>query len=278
MKKAWLLAYVAAIIIAGCASDTSSDKAESRVYRKNSKQIDEASLNFYSLPSPLEIAYSINRTGIEYSPEMLHNPDISGRYSTVKAMALNLGIYGADLSYSLYFNKQQVAVRYMGAVKSLAGNLDISDLLSQERLKTFEDNLQDKEMLKKLVSQTFFHSDAFLKESNRSETAAMIMVGGWIESLYIACRLSGSKSDSNAELTGSIIEQSLVAQTTAGLLKTFNSKDIAYLTADVNKLILLFAAADKTKEKSIDNLPDNDSFSKLCSGVEEIRSRYTQLF
>ena len=48
------------------------------------------------------------------------------------------------------------------------------------------------------------NSNSFLKENDRAETAAIILVGGWLEGVYIATKIAKATS-SNKELVGIII-------------------------------------------------------------------------
>lgn len=275
MKKIFL--FLLAFCLIGCATDTST---KAPVRKRKSQTISNATLDFFSLPSPMELSYSLQRTGIGYAADILHNPDLGGRYSTILGQALNLGIYGADLSYSIYFDQQQVALSYMGCVKTLAQNLDVMDIVSDKRVKDLEDNLQDKEMLKKIVAKTFFHSDAFLKESNRSESAAMIMAGAWLEALHISTELSQGDANLNPNLTLCIMDQRLVLSTLQSLLKTFKeSQDSKKLLEGLAVLDEQFTLANQIYK--VDDLQTEEfqgAFKQICSTTDSLRTQYIKMY
>lgn len=281
MKKTLAIIISTAILTSGCWSDSTPKKVNVLKPKPRTENVKNVTLDYYSLPSPMEIASAIKKTGVGYEPKILHKSELGSRYSTNRAMALNLGIYGTDLSYSIYFDQQQEAMKYLGCVKNLASNLDISNVLSEAKIKTIEENIQDKEMLKKIISQTFFHSDAFLKENSRSETAAMIMFGMWIESMYISTQLTEGNINKNPALSQCIIEQQYVFETLIGLLKTLEkNNDINTISDEINQLGVEFDALTKninetTKDK---NKLESEDFNKLCTSIEKIRTDYTMLF
>ncbi len=282
------LIILTTLLTIGCSSDGNNNANNGNeklvAVRKQTSQKKthaKTTLDYYSLPSPMEIANAIQQTGVQYEPEILHQAEYGNRYTTTRAMAINLGIYGADLSYSIYFGQQQDAMKYMGCIKNLASNLDISNILTDDKLKSIEDNIQNKEVLKKIISQTFFHSDAFLKENRRSETAAMIMFGMWLESMYISAKLTDGDVTKNPELSQCIMEQQYVFETLIGLLATFEkNNDINTISTEINQLGVDFDAikqnADaKNEDKKISNA---ENFNKLCTSVEKLRTDYTMLF
>ena len=263
-------------VLTSCSTGTQDLKSKNDMRQEaKSKAMNAEGMSggdYYTLPSPLEIAYIIQTTGVEYNLEVLHRTELGVRYSTNRAAAINLGIYGADLSYSIYFNQQQVAVKYLDCIRALSTELDIADLVSQKRIKEIEDNIQNKEMLKKIVSQTFFHSDALLKESSRKSTAVMVAAGMWIESLYIASQLSRCNADNNPALTKSIIEQGLVLEDLFKMLSCFETtEDIDYLKEELQPVRESYIV--------IKNVASNENaFARLCDAVSKVRADFTQLF
>lgn len=272
-------------VLCGCGSSGTpyKTKKDMREAAKEKTSGHNEAAVYYTLPSPLEVAYIIQSTGVDYDLKLLHKTELGVRYSTNRAAAINLGIYGADLSYSIYFNQQQVALKYLDCIKDLSNNLDISDAKLQDKLKEMEENIQNRETLKKMVSQTFFHSDALLKESSRKQTAVMVAAGMWIESLYISTQLSYGEPNSNPRLSKSVIEQGLVFEDLYNMLSTFSSSsDIEYIKNELMPLKNSFKTINKqlgnTYLSSEKNKVDAKLFEKLCEAVKDVRNNFTQLF
>src|SRR5690606_37115825 len=55
---------------------------------------------FFSIPSPVEMAALIKEKGYRFDLSMLNKTENVDRYTGETRQAVNLGIYGADLSYA----------------------------------------------------------------------------------------------------------------------------------------------------------------------------------
>jgi len=278
---------VSAVLASGCGNAPQTgtqDKKELRDSAKVKASAYEGAMIYYLLPSPLEVAYIVENSGISYEPGVLHKTELGVRYSTTRSQAINLGIYGSDLSYSILFNQQQVALKYLNCIKELCSGLDVSDTTSVKKLREMEDNIHDKEKLKKIVAQTFFHSDALLKENSRRPTAIMIVAGMWIESLYIATELSGGDPQSNPSLTRCIVEQGLVFDDLVGMLSSVSGNDdIAYIKSKIEvigkdydniKNALGGSFVFTSEHVSVDAA----AYKRICDDIKMVRTEFTQLF
>ena len=286
-RQVYALVLVLSMLVCGCGSATQTGQHDKQSLRDSAKvkaASYERSLVYYSLPSPMEVAYIVENSGVDYEPGILHKTELGVRYSTTKSAAINLGIYGSDLSYSILFNQQQVALKYLDCIKELSSGLDISDKVSVNKLREMEDNIHDKDMLKKIVAQTFFHSDALLKESSRRPTAAMIVVGMWVESLYIATQLSGGSSATNPSLTRCIVEQGLVFDDLSGMLEAIpGNEDVAYVREKIRAIGSDYAELKESLGGSFafmsDNLKvDEALYKRICDDITAVRTDFTQLF
>lgn len=276
-----------AVLLAGCGGAPQTGTQTKQELRDSAKVKASAyggAMIYFSLPSPLEVAYIVENSGVSYEPGILHKTELGVRYSTNKSAALNLGIYGSDLSYSILFNQQQVAIKYLDCIKELSSGLDVSDSTSVKKLREMEDNIHDKEKLKKIVSQTFFHSDALLKESSRRPTAVMIVTGMWVESLYIATQLSEGKPDGNPALTRCIIEQGLVFDDLLGMLSSIQgNEDVSYVKEKVGVIGDDYAKIKAGLGGSLvftgEHLDvDGGLYKTLCDDIKAVRDDFTQLF
>jgi len=278
---------VAAVLLSGCGGAPqggTQTKQELRDSAKVKASTYGGAMIYYSLPSPLEVAYIVENSGVGYEPGILHKTELGVRYSTNKSAALNLGIYGSDLSYSILFNQQQVALKYLDCIKDLSSGLDVSDTTTIKKLRDMEDNIHDKEKLKKIVAQTFFHSDALLKENSRRPTAIMIVAGMWIESLYIATELSGGDPKTNPSLTRCIVEQGLVFDDLLGMLSSVSGNDdIDYIKGRIEVIgkdydSIKSALGGSFVFTSENVTVDATAYKRICDDIKAVRTEFTQLF
>ncbi|MBN2683380.1 MAG: hypothetical protein JXR58_12795 [Bacteroidales bacterium] len=257
-----VLTVVASITMATFLFSCSSDKKDDGNKGANNEidtteqnddlmnSMNQAKQVFYSLPSPIETAMLIKRAGAKYDESLLNPTTNAPNYMGNKSMALNLGIYSADLSFASLFDQTQTSIKYMSASKTLADNIGILNAISPEIMERLESNINQKDSIIDIISETFMNSNSFLKENDRAEIAAMILVGGWIEGLYIATQIA-KMTDSAEELIDRIIDQRLSLGTLIGLLEQYSedSKDIASVYEELLKLKEIFDKIEVTTSK-----------------------------
>jgi hypothetical protein len=205
-----------AVIIAGCGSDKQKGSGEefgldaSEISQDLLDDISDAKQIFYSLPSPLETAMLIKSAGASYNEELLNPVSNSTKYTTNKTMALNLGIYTTDLSFASLFDQTQTSIEYMNAAKVMADGLGILDAIDASTIERLEENINNRDMIMDIISETFMSSSSFLSENERPALASIVLVGGWVEGLYIATNLveEGAKLKEN-KLVERIVDQKL---------------------------------------------------------------------
>jgi hypothetical protein len=171
--------------------------------------IDKAKKIFYSLPSPLETAMLLKSAGISYDEQVLNDLGSVDKYSTNKSKAVNLGIYTTDLSFASLFDQPQTSLKYMDATKKLANEMGISDAVDEETMNRLKQNLNNRDIVMDVISETFLNTSAYLKENDQQAVAAMVLVGGWVEGLYIGTRMIGNNPVEGNKLVDRIAEQKL---------------------------------------------------------------------
>jgi hypothetical protein len=193
---------------------------------------------FHAAPSPMETASLIKRSGASFHADALNGADRASNYTTSDAQAINLGIYGADLSYATIFEENSTSLQYLEVIKSLSEKLGVDDVLSGEVMDEVEANRNDRAMLIDIVSDTFYELNERLKFNGQEDLAGLVVASGWVEGMYLATR---HLDEAPEELKARIAEQKLVLddvmrlcgsyeQTPAltGLLTSMQSIEAAY--------------------------------------------------
>lgn len=280
----------------GCASDSSKkDRVE---VDANDIVVDDAAKTgvqtarqiFYSLPSPLETAMILKRSGAQYNPEILNPVENISRYTTSKSMALNLGIYSTNLSYASLFDQTQASIKYMTVSKKLAEGLGILNAIDNSVIQRLEENVNNRDVIMDIISETFLNTNSILEENDRVAIGSLILVGGWLEGLYIATSLVDDFSSADNELVERIIDQKLSMATVIKLLEQHSENaDVNEVLKDINELNSIY---DKIQisVSQVEVITDNSStttlrsknvvtvspkvFSQLKDKVKEIRNKY----
>ena len=198
--------------------------------------------NIIKIVSPVEISDVIKTAGIQYNRTILNNPQ--NIYQTEFKQALNLGIYSTDLGYANINEQSRDALIYLTSVKKTADKLNLGDFIDVNKILGLAANKNNLNKLLEETSVTFENMSAYLQDQQKSNLAALIMVGGWLEILHITCQVA-QQQPNNDELTGRIVEQKLILGQLLQVLDNYKSDpNIANLSNDLNNLNGLFAKYD----------------------------------
>ncbi|MCK5136078.1 MAG: hypothetical protein KAR19_09855 [Bacteroidales bacterium] len=266
-------------------------EASGALDQETQEQLNIAKRVFYSLPSPLETAMLIKNAGAEYNEDLLNPTENTSQYITSKSKALNLGIYSTDLSYASLFDQTQATLDYIAAAKEMADGLNILDAINEETIQHLEDNINNRDVIIDIISETLMNSSSFLKENGLEATASVILVGGWIEGLYLATSLVGTAELEGNKLVERIVDQKLSLDIMVKLLEQSpEDEDAKTVLADVQALKVIFdqitieqgeVTVVEDPETNVTTLKSESSikitrdvFKALKSKVEEIRSSY----
>jgi hypothetical protein len=253
------------VLFSGCGSD--KQKRGSNEITLNETELEEDLLEginsakqiFYSLPSPLETAMLIKSAGATYNEELLNPVENTSSYTTNRSMALNLGIYTTDLSFASLFDQTQTSIKYMNAAKQMADGLGILDAIDNNTIERLEENINNRDVIMDIISETFMNSSSFLTENERPALASIVLVGGWVEGLYIATNLVGDAPIKDNKLVERIVDQKLSFEIVLKLLEdNKDNSDVAGLMSDLNDLKTSFDKITITHTK-IQVVPDEES-------------------
>ncbi len=196
----------------------------------------------FMMPSPMMIASMIQKSGSNYNKEMLNPVDRLSKYTESMKQAMNLGVYGADLGYITMYNNTPDALEYYKTVNTLADQLKITSSFDPALMKRFSDNIANKDSVMSLVGEAYRRSDNFLRESDQDHLAALILAGGWIESMYFALNTYKTNPAANQDMAVRIGEQKT---TSAGLVKLLRECE----KEEFKDLIVLMEALDAEYQK-----------------------------
>jgi hypothetical protein len=105
----------------------------------------------------------------------------------------------------------------------LAAELGIPDDKFLLSIKRIESNLTNKDSMIKIANELYATTENNLKANDRASAAALIIVGGWTEAMYIATNLL-SKHANDIELIDRISEQKYSLYNLIILLKKYDKE------------------------------------------------------
>jgi len=273
-----MVLILVACLFAGCKGGKKAPQEDLEVEIKDNAEIlqdiKQAERIFQALPSPLESAMLIKSAGARFEEKLLNPVSNVKNYVTNKAMALNLGVYTCDLSFASLYEQTQLLIDYMNAAKKMADGLGILKAIEQEDIDKLEENINNSEVIMDIVSQTFMNSNSYLEDNGQPATAAMVLVGGWIEGLFISTQLVDMNDFNGNKLVGRIIDQKLSIDILLNLLNSSKGNPaVDALMVQVGKLKTVF---DKIKIDTTPVRPEYDQTSKTTVLKSEIKTDMTK--
>jgi hypothetical protein len=274
-----LVVFLVASILLGCKSGGTKevrDDAVVDVPKDNAaayEDIRQAEKIFNALPSPLESAMLIKSAGARFDHSLLNSVGNVNSYATNKSMALNLGIYTCDLSFASLYEQTQLIIDYMNAAKKMADGLGILKAIEQSTIDRLEENINNTEVIMEIVSETFMNSNSYLEDNGQPAIAAMVLVGGWFEGLYISTQLVDMDDFNGNKLVGRIIDQKLSIDILISLLESSKGNPaVDELVEQVNKLKVVF---DKISITTSPVRPEFDKSSNTTILKSEVQTDMT---
>jgi len=156
---------------------------------KIEKSIEES---IYPLPTSAEVIKLLSDLEIGYMIGISNPIEKASTYLTSKSRAVNLGIYGADLSYATLYNMQQDIINYLNAVRVLANELSMSQIYDENLYTNLKNNFDNKDNLVALLTDAFNKTYGYLSENDQESLALLVVGSSWVEGMYITTHISES--------------------------------------------------------------------------------------
>ncbi len=188
-----LLAVCAGLFLTDCGSEKKSDTtteapAEESIIEKVEREFE------YPIPTSFEVTQLIQDADAGFVLGVTNDVNNADKYITEYSKALNLGIYGTDLSYATTYNRQQETMQFLQASRSLVDDLNITGAFSTEMADRIEANIENKDSLITIVTESFYNTYSYLNENGQDKLSLLVITGSVIEGLYITTQLLVSSS------------------------------------------------------------------------------------
>ncbi len=175
-----------------------------------------------SIPSPIETAYQIQKSGGEYNKSFLNSTQKREHYLTSTQQALNLGIYSADLAYINIYKSNDV-LNYLTVVSRISEDLGIGKFFDLQSMSELAKHDSDLDSLLQVTTDNFEMINNHLQEQEQSHLSVLMLTGGWLEGLHLIN--SVYKDKPSEELKERIGEQKIVLSQIVKLVKYFKGKN-----------------------------------------------------
>lgn len=271
-----LLAIVLSVtlVFSACQSGQKKDnKDENKTatsQKINKEELEQDVREFvYPLPTTFEVTEMLNRIGASYILTLSNQAENVDKYLTETKQALNLGVYGADLSYASTYNQKQQIVTYMEASRKLIDALNISGALPSDIIEQIEQNEDDKDKLVEIITNTFYNTYEYLNVNQRGSVSMLVLAGSWVEALYITTNIS-EDTYQNKEMVKIVMEQKSSLNKLLQLMKNYES-DVA--VAEVIEQLTPLAEIYNMVE---DNAISENQMNMIIDEVTKVRNDFVE--
>ena len=265
-----LLAAVFSIMIISCGNESNDQQNDDSDLIEETTVMEKADRLVYPLPTPLEVTEMLNKAGAAYILDIANGPENVAKYFTEMSKALNLGVYGADLSYASTYNKTQETNNYLACTITLRDGLAIETPYNSGLLERVEANIDNKDSIYDILTTSFHETFEYLNDNGKGAVSVMILAGGWIEGLYLSTELA-FLTENNADILKGIADQKETLKILMPLIETY--KENENVNEILKELRVIEAIYSEIPEKDGVIELTEEYFNKIKMEIDNLRKK-----
>ncbi len=195
MKKIFAGALITMLILGSFANTSCKNRAsvkQQEQIEKDQVQSIERQIesNVYPLPTSAEVIKMLTDLEVGFIIGISNPVENVKKYFSSTTRAINLGVYGADLSYATLYNMQQEVINNMSAIRSLANELNMSKIYNEDLYEKIRQNFDNRDQLVDILTSAFNDTYAYLADNDQQPLALLVVGGAWVEGMYLTTHVS----------------------------------------------------------------------------------------
>ncbi len=199
MKKGIAIILLPALLICfssltGCknrAKDKGQNKEVLSPELEQKKQIEgNIESNVYPLPTSAEVIKMLTDLEVGYIFGITNPVENAKKYFQSSARAINMGVFGADLSYTTLYKMQQEVINYLDAIRSLTNELNMTRIYDETLYEKIRQNFDNRDELVKILTSAFDTTYNYLSKNDQQNLALLVVGGAWVEGMYLTTHVS----------------------------------------------------------------------------------------
>lgn len=151
------------------------------------RELEEA---VYPLPTSADVIEMLTELELGYMIGISNPVENVSQYVTSKSKAINMGIYGADLSYATLYNMNQDVINYLDVIRIIANDLNMGKIYDKALYDEIKSSFDNRDKLVSILTHAFNGTYKYLNENEQQSLALMVVAGTWVESMYITTHIS----------------------------------------------------------------------------------------
>jgi hypothetical protein len=195
MKK-FIAGFIVPILIISFTCLSSCKERTAAKQQKNVKKEEvkkfqsQIETNVYPLPTSAQVIQMLTEFEVAYSFGITNPPENIKKYFISSKRAINVGVFGADLSYATLYNQTQEVMSYLDAIRSLSNELNMSKIYHEDLYPKIKDNFDNRDTLVKILTSQFKDTYAYLSDNDLQQLALLVVGGAWVEGMYLTTHVS----------------------------------------------------------------------------------------
>ena len=298
MKKELFKLFLLSLLVAfvACEGEPSKDDVDPKkddTHVDQNPQLENDDNRVSMVPTPNELFDIIKELEISYDNQVLNDPNNIDNYTNKKVQSLNFGVYTADLAFAASFGNPTESAKYFTVIKDMGDRLKINNALDQTVFDEIDKSIQgnNNDDLFKLSNDTYYDAYTYLKENERGPSLALIVLGGWVESLYIMTQLG--EYEEGSILMSRIVDQKYTLENLYEFMQEYESLDVDVLEmmATLQPIDEVFLNLDESIGDDFSNTVEEDvslmdggsdfsisedQYEALKSAVNELRTKIVE--
>ncbi|HUW93670.1 MAG TPA: hypothetical protein VMV74_10950 [Bacteroidales bacterium] len=162
---------------------------------------------YYGLLTPVEVCNIFDRLGLSFNDTIILPSDNCNLYMSSYKAAMNLGVYGVDMGYMKLFGINRQTVSYFNTIKTLSERLDMPVSFLSDAVKEVDQSMNNADSLTGLMNNAYKKIDDHLRSEGSQGTMGLMMMGGWVEAMFIATQLAYDPKKPDPQVVEKIAEQ-----------------------------------------------------------------------
>jgi hypothetical protein len=221
--------------------------------------------NVYPLPTSADVIKMLSELEVGYIMGISNPVENSKKYFTHPKKAINIGVFGADLSYATLYNIQQNVIYYLEVIQSLANDLNMSKIYDTTLYDRIKENFDNRDKLVEILKDAFNNTYVYLSDNQQQPLALLVVGGAWVEGMYLTTHVSAAAYQVSG-ISGVLLEQK-------GSFEMFLDITKPYLNdPSIKEFVDMLEPMRKVYEGLTTSLT-NQNIMDITKAVEGIRSQ-----
>jgi hypothetical protein len=176
--------------LTSCNNGSSDKKKKQAELEEVGKIKPEIQKNIYQLPTSAQVIKMLTELEVGYIMLISNPVENVKKYYSSSSRAINLGVYGSDLSYATLYNMTQEVYDYMKAIQTISNDLNMSKIYNAPLYDSIKKNFDNRDRLVVILTDAFNQTYEYMSENDQQALALLVVGGAWVEGMYLTTHVS----------------------------------------------------------------------------------------